>query len=345
MRRSASAADPRGAPWRPGSGAPSPRSAPRRRPVSEFTSAEAAPVRGGSDGGWEGARHRQPAGADAVLQLQHEPLGRLLAYSGIWSGGPLAWRMGRGQLRRRASRTRMLDAELGPTPGPRSTGEQLLFLRARETVRAAARPRGRACSSEAAHGRPPPEACSSIAERGAPGTRALHVEDHERRRASRPALPTAARSLRESPRQRGAPIAAPPRQGRCRNPARAAGPQMAAASASLASRRPCREIPGPPQTIRPTCSFSARPVPVTACLITLGAKLRTRTPAWAAASSATPRACPAPARTSRSRVEDVLPPLPAPAGGGAAHAPARRAAREAVLDGAGPRDLQDTVAR
>ena len=44
--------------------------------------------------------------------------------------------------------------------------------------------------------------------------------------------------------------------------------------------------------MRPTCSFSALPVPVTAFLITAGAKLRTRTPACAAARSATPRACP-----------------------------------------------------
>src|SRR5215475_7100534 len=49
-------------------------------------------------------------------------------------------------------------------------------------------------------------------------------------------------------------------------------PQIAAANASLASIRPCTGIPRTAATIRPTCSFSARPVPVTACLITLGAK-------------------------------------------------------------------------
>src|SRR5439155_7249003 len=69
-------------------------------------------------------------------------------------------------------------------------------------------------------------------------------------------------------------------------------PQMAAARASPASSRPGSGIPSTTATIRPTCCFSARPVPVTACLITLGAKLRTGTPACAAARMATPRACP-----------------------------------------------------
>ena len=75
-------------------------------------------------------------------------------------------------------------------------------------------------------------------------------------------------------------------------------PQMAAASASLASNRAGIGIPSTRATILPTCSFSARPVPVTACLMTLGAKLRTGTRAWAAARMATPRAWP---RTSAER--------------------------------------------
>src|SRR5205823_439618 len=67
---------------------------------------------------------------------------------------------------------------------------------------------------------------------------------------------------------------------------------IAAASASLASNRAGIGIPSTMATILPTCSFSARPVPVTACLMTLGAKLRTAIRAWAAARMATPRAWP-----------------------------------------------------
>src|SRR5205814_3228781 len=77
-----------------------------------------------------------------------------------------------------------------------------------------------------------------------------------------------ASALRQSLRRRGADASG----SRARST-----PQMAAASASLASNRAGSGIPSTMATILPTCSFSARPVPVTACLMTLGAKLRTGT--------------------------------------------------------------------
>jgi hypothetical protein len=67
---------------------------------------------------------------------------------------------------------------------------------------------------------------------------------------------------------------------------------MAVASASEASARSVTVMPRSAFTMRPTWSFSARPLPVTACLMTDEEKLRTTAPDCAAASSATPRACP-----------------------------------------------------
>src|SRR5260221_13476790 len=79
--------------------------------------------------------------------------------------------------------------------------------------------------------------------------------------------------------------------------------QMATARASAASwgagaaSRPSNNL-----IIAPTCAFSARPKPTTARLISAGEYSATVSPAWDAASSATPRACPSfrPWRTCRA---------------------------------------------